>query len=672
MNKIKKIDIHAFRGIPNLELIIGGKNLAVRGENATGKSSIVEAFEFFFTGSLSIFEGEGTQTLSLIKHTPHKNFTKDDVSVKITFDPGDIVLERTFQTTPEPPPQLERYFETAQKGTFVLRRSQILKFIMSQPADRFRAIASIIGTEKLDNIELAMKRAHEDMESSFLSKKGRIKETYDTISKELGLNVADLKQTLESVNLILTQAGLSSLTSFEKIGESSSEFLSGFKESADIENVMKLDELGENLKKFRLDSDITDFLGKLNSKLRHLKEGKFGKELFLRDFLLKGQEAIEYYEKNFCPLCGQEIDKERLLEQVKNRLQTLLELSSEATEIRQMSQLAENKVNELVSYLTNVSANMEMLKLLSEDRANLSKVTQNISDFKAVLLSIKELKTDEGIALEEFEKNLATTSALIESIGSKCGELLKASGIPDEWKKRLDAINLANRVAILVSEITNNEKNLPIEQKRVELAKKLYEIFSETKKEKTREIYNSIRDNVNLYYSTLHPDDPHKNIEINVVESRRASAQLRMESFGLVEDPRAYISEGHLDSLGLCIFLAFVKKFNQECPLVILDDVVTTVDSQHRGLICKLLIEDFGDYQLLITTHDAIWYDEICAAQKAYGVDGNYRNIDIVKWTIENGPQIEPYKPRWESILGRIDWETNRALQVKVVFTWNG
>ena len=45
MVQIKAINIHAFRGIPDLELRFDGKNLVLKGENATGKSSIVEAFE---------------------------------------------------------------------------------------------------------------------------------------------------------------------------------------------------------------------------------------------------------------------------------------------------------------------------------------------------------------------------------------------------------------------------------------------------------------------------------------------------------------------------------------------------------------------------------------------------------------------------------------------------
>ncbi len=70
------------------------------------------------------------------------------------------------------------------------------------------------------------------------------------------------------------------------------------------------------------------------------------------------------------------------------------------------------------------------------------------------------------------------------------------------------------------------------------------------------------------------------------------------------EDPRGFNSEGHLDSLGLCIFLAFVKHFNAGFPLMVLDDVVSSIDARHRSHICDLPLEEFSDYQLFVTTHD--------------------------------------------------------------------
>jgi hypothetical protein len=85
-----------------------------------------------------------------------------------------------------------------------------------------------------------------------------------------------------------------------------------------------------------------------------------------------------------------------------------------------------------------------------------------------------------------------------------------------------------------------------------------------------------------------------------------------------------------------------------------LDDVVSTIDSRHRENVCNLLLEEFGDKQLIITTHDGIWFEQIKAAQRAYRLGGKFENLQIIGWDIELGPIIRPYKPRWEKIQDRI------------------
>ena len=167
--QIKKLTIKAFRGIPYLELDLEGKSLLLRGDTGTGKSSIVDAIEFFFSGKISHLEG--VQGLSLQRHGPHVSFCVDDVSIGITLDPGNITLTRTFAAGPAYPPQFAQYFEVAQTGSFILRRAQILEFIVSQPAQRFRAIGSIIGIEELDSYELELMRLRDSLEAKVTSKR---------------------------------------------------------------------------------------------------------------------------------------------------------------------------------------------------------------------------------------------------------------------------------------------------------------------------------------------------------------------------------------------------------------------------------------------------------------------------------------------------------------------
>src|SRR3546814_19368609 len=74
MIRIEKIAIKEFRGIRDLELVMGGQNFAACGPNGTGKSGIVDAIEFALTGSISRLSGAGTGDLSVKQHGPHVDF----------------------------------------------------------------------------------------------------------------------------------------------------------------------------------------------------------------------------------------------------------------------------------------------------------------------------------------------------------------------------------------------------------------------------------------------------------------------------------------------------------------------------------------------------------------------------------------------------------------------
>src|SRR3546814_6326004 len=86
MIRIEKIAIKEFRGIRDLELVMGGQNFAACGPNGTGKSGIVDAIEFALTGSISRLSGEGTGDLSVKQHGPHVDFRNKPEQSMVTLD----------------------------------------------------------------------------------------------------------------------------------------------------------------------------------------------------------------------------------------------------------------------------------------------------------------------------------------------------------------------------------------------------------------------------------------------------------------------------------------------------------------------------------------------------------------------------------------------------------
>ena len=650
--KIKTINIHAFRGIPDLELQLDGKNLLLRGENGTGKSSIVEAIEFFFTGKISHLEG--TKGLSLQRHAPHVNFDPDDLNVELTFNPDSVSLNRTFGASPSPPEQFKDYFQITQKGIFILRRSQILTFIISKPADRFREIGSIIGVGPLDEIELEMKRVRDNLKGEMDSKEEKISGLISDLSTIIEKDITRVEDVMPALNEKLQEANLPLIKSLEKVDKHAEEMLKTVKKTESIDRIGVLNGILGTTKTELVAREVNGELDNLNNKVKHLLQKDVKSELSVADLLKYGRKVLEEEEMDICPLCEQKIDRESLLAKIDNRLRTLRDLSEKASEIRMMSVPVINNLNEITAKLENAIAKIESFSEMAKEKSEIIEIIAFLKEFVHHITSVKDLKNE--IPVQEFYQQRNEINRVWRSISTKCNQLLDAIGLTEDETKVLGIVRLIEQTKSKTMDLSKALTELRIYKNRFNLAEKIYSTFSDTKKAKIQEIYDSIQGNIQSFYSMLHLNEPHKNIELTVALGRRASTELKMESFGRGgEDPRALTSEGHLDSLGLCIFLGFVKRFNEGCSLIVLDDVVSTIDAKHRENICKLLLKEFKDKQLIITTHDGVWYEQLRAFQRAYGMEANFKNAVITNWHVESGPTIRPYKIRWERIQDKIE-----------------
>lgn len=73
--------------------------------------------------------------------------------------------------------------------------------------------------------------------------------------------------------------------------------------------------------------------------------------------------------------------------------------------------------------------------------------------------------------------------------------------------------------------------------------------------------------------------------------------------------PGGYLSDSQIHSLALALRMAAIKQFNTGAPIIALDDIVTSYDADHRRTIAGLIATMFGDYQILITTHDERFFN---------------------------------------------------------------
>lgn len=78
-----------------------------------------------------------------------------------------------------------------------------------------------------------------------------------------------------------------------------------------------------------------------------------------------------------------------------------------------------------------------------------------------------------------------------------------------------------------------------------------------------------------------------------------------------MESPRLTLSEGNRNCLGLCIFLAMAKREADADTPLFLDDVVVSLDRNHRSGVIDVLTQEFADRQVIVLTHDRDWYTDL-------------------------------------------------------------
>ena len=101
--------------------------------------------------------------------------------------------------------------------------------------------------------------------------------------------------------------------------------------------------------------------------------------------------------------------------------------------------------------------------------------------------------------------------------------------------------------------------------------------------------------------------------------------------------PQQVFSEGYKDLIALLFFLAVTKRAHRsgQAPVLILDDVLQSVDSTVRLDVMDYILDEFGDWQLIVTGHDRAWHAQLRELFNRKGIQVADRQI--IRWDFEDG-----------------------------------
>src|SRR4051794_6391781 len=130
-------------------------------------------------------------------------------------------------------------------------------------------------------------------------------------------------------------------------------------------------------------------------------------------------------------------------------------------------------------------------------------------------------------------------------------------------------------------------------------------------REQSETVIGAISEDLNAMWEILHPGEPIDNVKLIVSDNDKA-IDVGLRLHGQVQySPRLTLSEGYRNSLGLCIFLAMASREGESDRPLFLDDVVVSLDRNHRGMIAAILDRYFSVRQVILLTHDRVWYTEL-------------------------------------------------------------
>jgi len=633
--RIHKLHIRNFRGIRDFQTELRRNGALFYGPNGAGKSSVLQSIEFLLTGGVRDLEGSGTGRQDPEKHIRHRGVDPDESWVQATFLDGDeeITIKRTVEDSDqlefvsehhELPSKLETQRTAMQLSQNRLSRDEVLEFVTTSPGSRGQALNEILRVQNTEDKRKAFAKAVGDQEDKVESLREDLKKQRDDFYDALGDSVPEAtdehvtvdadSDALDVINTLRDEYEVDQLCELND-----KEFTADITEPATYAKSHPLDrpDLRQEFESieewFAGEGEETiESHRKLRDRIEEFEQDEdLRQDVRAQNLLTQGQELLPEFEPD-CPLClhtwGEADD-------LRARIQERRDRASHAEELREE---IEDLKREQLSLIKDVLSAVEtLIKIFDEE------------DPEAYAQPIERWKTELATAeseLSEYRKQLEAGDVLEIPYSSLSDGELAEKLLPRGFEETVDGMREQWESEQEESEGMSSYRVLAVAQDRfsryseiksdVETAQDvlstLETINSEFRTARQRHYdrnLEEIQERFEEIYSALHSDEEVENFSAKL-ESTKQGVKFRT-SFRDKDThrPNLVYSEGHQDSMGLALFLAMCEVVGGDAiEFLLLDDVVTSIDTAHRSAIANLLGNEIGeDFQLVMTTHDKVW-----------------------------------------------------------------
>ena len=595
--RIKSMELAWFRGAADpVSLEPNCKSMVVYGENGSGKSSFVDAVEYVINGGgIEHLKTEysGSHQVKAIPntHKPEGSKTalrfvfKDDSELEIDFNENGLSKSSGAEGI--------AMGEWEYRQT-VLRQNEVSEFIHDTKGKKYSALLPLFGLHKMEGAAENLRKLSKIVETEAGLSENKIKlEQVDTQRKEVfGTQSLDqIVNAIEDLSVQYCEQSPDKGVQLSLLEELESAIQSRLKEySSDNQRHVLLKELAELNLQGRIDAVRAS-----NVDLAESLDPQIGEKLSILQSASTFVNSLDGTEIVDCPACGREIPVDEFREHVNSESERL-------KETQKVFNLFKSKIGDLCDTLRSIKSNFDKPDLKTwQDELGDPSITDGFNyiggmDFNALRHSCR----DGDLAAIESTVLPLLRAATLDSMDAP----LDVQKLTTD-KKLLEVAKSVIIAESLKSEITRADA-------LVALISSLEQGVRFQIRKQSQIAIDNISEDIESMWATLHPDETIESVRLTLPPGTDKAIDVVLKFHGLdQESPRLTLSEGYRNSLGLCIFLAMAKHVvDTERPLF-LDDVVVSLDRNHRGMIQSLLEKQFSDRQVVIFTHDREWYTEL-------------------------------------------------------------
>lgn len=651
--KVKSFEISGFRGIrKDISIDLdSSKSILIYGDNGSGKSSIADAFEWFYYDKIEHLSSEeiGTKGIPALRNI----FLSDseDAYVRLSYSDSKCdSRKKLFYKKPKLTSEysnsslnFKEYLNVSLKERLILRYKDLLRLILSTKAQKLEEISQIIGFSDVSKTKGILKKAVNDLKTELKIKNfdNHINVKQHQIMTQVSQDIWNDEQYLDAIKILVAPLKLSIDISDSSCVDNILELLKKPADEEAIAQQLSYEKVIENLNGFKVSfNNICSSYKAFYEKCQQIaKDQDKLKKINLEPLLSQGFAILEkrLYEDDKCPLCLQDKSREELIDELRKRLEELAIVKKEKDAAIEDKNTTQRIIQ---GVLAEIETALKEKSLLLEENSTLRKEIEQIKETTSTALekirkaSLSELelinKPEDFISLD-----ITALQNSISALTSKKEKII--TGKKDDITFTVYSKIISVRQSY--NEIKYYQKALKILTQQQQSMEFIYNVFVKRQRVGLCSFLKTISNDINDLYLFMNDSENVSEIELVPLDEddEFVGITLQFKFHGKPESPpHKYLSESHLNCLGICLFLASVKTFNKLNKFIVLDDVISSFDTSHRARFARLLVEKFSDYQTFLFTHEKHWFEFVSNMVK-----GKNWLIKKMHWDHDNGAFIE-------------------------------